>query len=72
MLAPASVLRVFLRSAKGAARATNGVRNMFAPRSVLRVFLKSQGLHEVSRVMVAMLPGFVHVVYIIKYLTTIR
>ena len=37
----ASVLRGFLRSAKGAARTYNGARNSLAPHSVLRVFLKS-------------------------------
>jgi hypothetical protein len=30
-------LRVFLKSAKGAARTAMGVRNSLAPRSVLRV-----------------------------------
>jgi hypothetical protein len=34
-------LRVFLRSAKGAARTAKGVRNKLAPHSVLRVILKS-------------------------------
>ncbi len=32
---------VFLKSAKGAARTAQRIRNLFAPRSVLRVFLKS-------------------------------
>jgi hypothetical protein len=38
---PRSVLREFLRSAKGAARTAIRIGNCFAPRSVLRDFLKS-------------------------------
>jgi hypothetical protein len=34
-------LRVFLKSAKGAAGTSKNVRNWPAPRSVLRVFLRS-------------------------------
>jgi hypothetical protein len=48
-LAPHSVLRVFLKSAKGAARTFKRIRNRFAPHSVLRVFLERASKHSRPR-----------------------